>query len=127
MGAAALPLALNHVESKWACAIPARVLARKDPSNLGGIGLSKLPNARCAVISTPPSKKNILLQTVTTGPGKIQVGPAETEFQGHLRSSYDAGPDLVHRHACVAWRGQFELVFGGNPENGGGPKVCRKA
>ena len=31
MGAAALPLALNHVESKWACAIPARVLARKDP------------------------------------------------------------------------------------------------
>ena len=32
MGAAALPLALNHVESKRACAIPARVLARKDPS-----------------------------------------------------------------------------------------------
>jgi hypothetical protein len=27
-----LPLALNHVDSKWACAIPARVLARKDPS-----------------------------------------------------------------------------------------------
>jgi len=26
------PLALNHVESKWACAIPARVLAQKDPS-----------------------------------------------------------------------------------------------
>ena len=25
MGAAALPLALNHVESKWACAISARV------------------------------------------------------------------------------------------------------
>jgi hypothetical protein len=27
-----LPLALNHVESKWACAVPARVLAQKDPS-----------------------------------------------------------------------------------------------
>ncbi len=36
MGAAALPLVLNYVESKWACAIPARVLARKDPSTRFG-------------------------------------------------------------------------------------------
>jgi hypothetical protein len=35
-GRVALPLALNHVESKWACAIPARVLARKDPSTRFG-------------------------------------------------------------------------------------------
>ena len=33
----AFPIALNHVESKWARAIPARVLAQKDPST-GGIG-----------------------------------------------------------------------------------------
>jgi len=32
MGAAALPLALNQVEGKWACAIHVRVLERKDPS-----------------------------------------------------------------------------------------------
>ena len=33
----AFPIALNHVESKWARAIPARVLAQKVPST-GGIG-----------------------------------------------------------------------------------------
>ena len=27
-----LPLVLNHVESKWTCAVPACVLAQKDPS-----------------------------------------------------------------------------------------------
>jgi hypothetical protein len=35
-----------------------------------------------------------LLQTVTSVPGEIQVGPFETEFQGCLRSNYDAGPGL---------------------------------
>ena len=43
MGAAALPLALNHVESKWACAIPARVLARKDPSTSGRLAEKLVP------------------------------------------------------------------------------------
>ena len=30
---AAFTVCINHVESKWACAIPARLLAQKDPSS----------------------------------------------------------------------------------------------
>ncbi len=47
MGAAALPLALNHVESKWASAIPARVLARKDPSMRNRYTLGGDPTPLC--------------------------------------------------------------------------------
>jgi hypothetical protein len=38
MGAAALPLVLNHVESKWACSIPACVLARKIAGRIPPLG-----------------------------------------------------------------------------------------
>jgi len=31
-GVAEFPFALNHVESKWACAFPALLLAQKGPS-----------------------------------------------------------------------------------------------
>jgi hypothetical protein len=59
--------------------------------------LSKLPYARCAVISaamTAPLIKTNSYKPCQPGPVEILVGPVETEFQGRLGSSYDAGPGL---------------------------------
>jgi hypothetical protein len=82
--------------SSWYCKNLQHTRATNKCENISGVRGNAHATTSCSLALIPqlgraPQVK-FITTAVTPGPSGILSGPVETEFQGRLKSSYDAGP-----------------------------------